>query len=684
MAGSFRELRDAQVAGPRTATRANTGEHVYYPSCVVNLSIVFDEELLASVTPGTPMSTDQAAAQVPGSHAPRDSVPRVLAASSVNDAPHGGRGAAQKGADPVHLLNRVPKKCTVEMPSTRQAATFDLTFDFKELPIDPRTVRAIGVEVHMGVVSPADFADGMRHAGPHGVRRSILQTRDDKNSPNTKTLLMVGIGDEWDVEYGTDGAEVSIKGRDLRGLLLDSPLSLREINKLDLSRPLDGVIADLLFMHPAGERIEIVFNAAEWPNGRIPYALPSDAVPRHRRGARGSRRGGFAAPPGGGEMTYWDAIVRLCFLVGAIPYFSGRQLHLRPALGYFEQRGNGLDPVTRTPFNPNAARQLPGHPAWAVRRMIYGNNLSSIKFSRKFGGSQKPKQVRCISADLSSPDRANARHIEARWPISPPTPRQQAASQSPPRTPVRPPPPGAPLSRQVEAALRNRVAPSAQQSQTEVINIPVYGIRDVERLRGIAMALFNEIGRNEMGGTFETKDLSSFGAGNEDPDLLRLRPGDAVEFYFDGSLAGAGATNDPANHFRRPFSEVLQETTRRLGSEQLARAILATSRGSINRIQNFFRVSSVHYTFEGSGIGVSVEFQNYFVIRNDLLGAQTTDLLAGRGPTDQRPAQRTVVRDHPRVPRPPVHNASVNPSSLPPEEQQALAETQALQRRNRR
>ncbi len=677
---TFREIRDAQVRGPRRPNPTTTAERAFYPSCVVNLTIVFDEALLASVAPGTPLSTDQAADSLRSGQVVRDE-PRVLAATHVTDAPLGGRGDAQKGGvQPVHILGRVPKKCSVEMPSTRQAATFDITLDFKELPIDPRCVRAIGVEVHLGVVSAADFSAGMAGAEENGVRRSILRTRNHKNEPNNRTLVMVGIGDEWDVEYTESGAEITIKGRDLRGIYIDSPLSLREINKLDLSRPLDGVIADLLFMHPSGERVEIVFNDAEWPNGRLPFALPSDAIPRHRRGARGARRGGFAAPPGGGEMSYWDVIVRLCFLVGAIPYFAGRELHIRPALGYFDQVGNGLDPVMATPFSPNHPRQLPGHPAWNVRRMIYGNNLSSVKFNRKFGGAQKPKVVRCISADLSSTDRANARHIEARWPPTDPTPRQLAASQSLQRTPARTPPANAPLSAQVAAAVRNRVAPSGQQSQTEIINIPVYGIRDVERLRGIAMALFNEIGRNEMGGSFETKDLSSFGAGNEDPDLLRIRPGDAVEFYFDGSLTGAGTTNSAADHFRRPFSEILQEITQRLGNEQLARAILVTSRGSINRIQNFFRISSVHYTWEvGSGIGVSVEFQNYFVIRNDLLGAQTGSLLTSTGGSASRPAQRTVVPDRAHAPtRRPRHA----PEALPDEEAQARAETLAL-RRNR-
>lgn len=616
-----------------------TAEHVYYPSCVVNLEIVFDEALLASVTPGAPISTEEAADSIAGARV-ADTAPRVIAASTVPNAPYTGDKA------PVFVMNRVPKRCNVEMPSSRQAASFDISLDFRDLPIDPRTVRAVSVEIHMGVLTPDNFAEGMSRIAADGSRRSILRTRDDKNNPNDRTILLVGIADEWDVEYGESGAEISIKGRDLRGLFLDSPLTMREMNKLDMSRPLDGVIGDLLHMHPAGERIEIVVDPTEWPKSRVPAAMPSNLVPRHRRGARGRRGGGHAAPPGGGEMTYWDAIVRMCYLVGAIPFFAGRELHIRPALGYFDQLSNGLGPATRTPFDPNRPRKADGVPPWTVRRMVYGRNISSLKFNRKYGGSQKPKVVRCVSVDHTSSG-SDGRIIEARWPPTPPpAPRNTGAATPTPRPRV--PPPSAPLSRQVEAAARNRVAPSGGQSQTDLLNVPVYGVRDRERLLTIAQALFNEIGRNEMGGTCESKDLSSFGAGNEDPDLLRLRPGDAVEFYFDGNLRGAANPNDAADHFRQPFAQELREITERIGSERMARAILATSRGSIQRIQNFFRVSSVNYTWALEGLNVSFEFQNYFVVRNDLLGAETNQLL--RGEQASSPGKRTSVPD--RRPRP--------------------------------
>lgn len=44
-------------------------------------------------------------------------------------------------ANVSYVLNRVPKRASVELPGYRQAATFELTVDFKELPIDPRTLQ---------------------------------------------------------------------------------------------------------------------------------------------------------------------------------------------------------------------------------------------------------------------------------------------------------------------------------------------------------------------------------------------------------------------------------------------------------------------------------------------------------------------------------------------------------------
>lgn len=605
----------------------------YYPSCVVNLSIVFDEALLASVTPPVPLSTDDTSDAPASGDGNARSSPDILTPNRV-------ARQDKVGGIPTFIMGRVPKSCSVEMPSVRQASTFDLTFDFRELPIDPRTVRALGVEIHMGTVSAADFADGVRQVGGNRPRASQLRTRDDKNNPNNSTIVFAGIADEWNVEYTSEGAEINISGRDLRGLLLDSPITSRALANLNVNQRIDRVVRDVLAMHPGSDHFQVVVNEREWPDG-IPGALPDDIIPRHRRGARGQRTAPVASQQGGTEMTYWDVIVRLCYLVGAIPYFNNRSLFIRPARGYFQQVNAGFDATTRTPFRPDQPRGDGVMAPWSVRRIIYGRNATSVKFNRKFGGNQKPKVVRVTSVDYDRAAR-KSRRLEARWPMTPPRQRTEpnaaalaARLRRAPNAAVEA------ASQAVQDAARNRVAPSGQQSQTDTVDVPVYGVRSQARLQSIARMLFEEISRNEMTGSCETKDLASYGGGNDDPDILRVRPGDAVEFFFDGSVARGGResiTSTAVDHFRAPFADQLREITERLGNEQLARAIMATSRGSVNRIQNFFRVSSVSLSWDATGTGgisASFEFQNYFVIRNDIGGADIQQALT--------PPTRTTV-----------------------------------------
>ena len=639
-----------------------TDDSTYYPSCVVHLSIRFDEALLADAEVADGITTDDAAAEpasVPG---------KTMRSPSMVS------GAQSKGStQTTFVLNRVPRRLHLELPSVRQAGSFDMELDFSEMPLDPRVLRAAGVEIHMGTVTPENFGQGMTQAPDTGQQRpSILRpVVNQRLRPNANTLVMIGVVDEWEISYEDTQTTISIRGRDLRGVLLDSPLSMRAVTALNLNQRIDGLVRQLINMHPMLDNLSVEVNPAEWPNSVVPGALPDSILPRHRRTARGGHTSAAAAfPPGSGtsDITYWDAITRFCMLCGAIPYFTARTLVIRPARSYFEQQEAGFDPSIATPFNPATPRAFGDMEPFSIRRLVYGRNLKKVSFKRTMGGQQKPKVVRVVSLDLSSTDRTQNREVEARWPPVPPrtnTQRTTATARGVTATP--------PVPRDVQNAANNRVAPSGSQTQTDILNVPVHGITDVARLQDIARALFEEISRNEFAGTAETSDLASLGGGNNDPDLLRLRPGDAVQFFVDvsGVHSGQESTVGTATDFyRRPVAEMTTEIAQRLGNRDFARAIMATTRGSVNRIQNFFRVSSVDITWDkDSGLAVNFDFQNYFVIRNQLGQAvAATPGAVATAPTRQRqrppatPAGATApgrVETTPTNQRPPRPSSSV-------------------------
>lgn len=606
---------------------------IFRPSLVVDLKLRFDEALHVVRLPD------------PGS------IDRSLQSPNL--------GSTSRGLEPLltqtgdqnasFVFGRVPKTGSVELPGYRQAGTFEFTFDWRDLPIDARTVRACAVEIHLGAVSDSDFADGLsRPPLPNGRYLSQLQTRLPSGDPNPATLLMEGSVDDWDHDYSPTGAVVTIKGRDYRGMLLDTPVASDPrntgtiISSLNTGNPIHLVVAQLLATHPLFGRFSVCINEGDWPNGVIPVPLDTTVVPRHRRGARGNRRGGRATPPGQSqEVNFWDLIVRLCYAVGAIPYFEGHELRIRPARSIFDQQRGGIDPFIDTPFRDGVRRTVNGE-SFAVRRLVYGRDLASLKFNRHFAGHSKPKVVRCISHDESAEVRGSTRQIVARYP-----PEAGTAGTA------------------GRSARATRVAPSNAAADEEILNVPVPGVRDVERLTEIARSIFEEVGRNEMGGSAETKHLASLGGDNTDPDMLRLRPGDGVEFFVDAS---ALASNSPAvstvlDMQRTSFDEAAAEIQRRIGDANLARVIVATARGQILELQRFFRVASVKFGWNAkAGVDIACDFQNYFVARWD---AAEQRARSGVAPAAEPPSTTPTPHRHRAHSGAAHHNTSATRVTVP-------------------
>ena len=561
---------------------------VYYPAWTVAIRLKFDESLTLGDTTA-PETTESFVARPAAAGGQPASTPLILQQGEANIS---------------YILGRIPKKASYELPGYRQAGQFSCDFDFRDLPLDPRAVRAASVEIYTGTIPASDYGEGMMGTDGQGRRRSVLQ-------PSAENLRMVGLVDTWNVAHTDTGSVVSMTGRDLRGVLLDTPLEVSPgaaqqiVGALDWSQPINELVQSLLANNPLFQEITVRVNASEWPNGVIPAPGAEGVTPRNRQGARGARRGGRGTPNmGQGNTSFWDLVVRACYLVGAIPFFRGRDLVIRPTRSIFDQTRAGFDPAIATPFVDGAQRTYDAQteqtisPGLSIRRMAYGRDTEELTFERKFAGFARPRVVRCVSLDTSSTTRGAGQLVQGRWPLA-----------------------DAP-----EGARRTRVAPGASGSHEEILNIPVPGVRDAARLTDIARSVFEEIGRGEMGGTVRTRNLASFGGDNLDPDLLSLSPGDGIEFFVD---ARALSSTPPlvatlTDFTRSSYEEAVQDLEERLGDQNLARVIVASSRGQIQEMQRFFRVSTARFTWDAaSGIKIDFDFQNYVVSRNQL--AQASD-----------------------------------------------------------
>jgi len=176
------------------------------------------------------------------------------------------------------------------------------------------------------------------------------------------------------------------------------------------------------------------------------------------------------------------------------------------------------------------------------------------------------------------------------------------------------------------------VSPSGAVSEEEVLRISVAGIRSKKALTEIAKNVFEEVGRGEMGGSVHTRSLASFGtdpgnpvSGNADPDVVHIRPGDAVELLFDTRRLSnqAPLVSEATDFYRAPFDDVVRQVQRKLGTtdDDIARVIVASARGAIIELQSVFRVCNVKLDWSSSGLAIAFDFQNYIEARSNVLSS---------------------------------------------------------------
>ncbi len=592
----------------------------------MNFKLRFDDQL--TTIDGAPLITQEEEA---------DAAPDVTKPKSQN--PDIAQSAGD-GSDGSWIMQRVPKECSFEKAGYRQAHKFDMVLDYKELPIDPRTVEAALVEIHLGTISDDLFAKGFQGDGRDFDKRlkSVLRTRNPDDSVNETTLRLVGLVDDWEVEHGPNGSEVAISGRDLRGVLLDTPINAgatpigrQLLDTIDWGKPINEVVLQILGHNTWFNKIRCVSNSEDWPKGIVPSpGLGKGGVLniRRQKGAKGDNEAAKPKPPAGAvSLSFWDVIVRSCFLVGGIPYFVGNAIHIRPAATIYDKLRRPLDPIKNpTPFKGGRIRYKDARTGKELddilrhRRLVYGRDVESLRITRKFAGWRKPKVVRVISIDLDAPI-ASGRLVVGRYPPE-------------------------------SAAKANATAksPGANKPKEEVVTARApAGIVDPDRLVVIAKSLYEEIGRGELGGEVITNNLSSFGGDNSDPDLLRLEVGDGIEFLVDTQAIRSGiapVVSTFTDSRRLSFEAQVKVVARTIGNVDLARVIVATARGQINELQRFFRVQNVKFHWDTSGVKISFDFQNYVVAR-----AQAEKASAAPGTAVTLSADEGKIS--PLTPRPP-------------------------------
>jgi hypothetical protein len=214
-----------------------------------------------------------------------------------------------------------------------------------------------------------------------------------------------------------------------------------------------------------------------------------------------------------------------------------------------------------------------------ARRMVYGRNLKSLSFKRRMGGQKVPTiEVRCYDPSLG-------RTRWARHPVA----EGQAASgvfgESDPPRPTR----------------ANHIAPSGAQPE--------------DRIEATAESIWQQIGRQEIEGSFSTDDVDSFES-EIAADLLALRTGDAVELLV-ASASDLRESTASATELEGLSLEARARYLQSVGwSEGVARRF-AQLQEAVS-FQTTFRVQSAQFSFDqDDGISITVDFINFLTVREN-------------------------------------------------------------------
>lgn len=483
-----------------------------------------------------------------------------------------GEPEAIDGSPPDELAvvgGILPIEAEITRGSFRDADTASCTLNWKDAPFDPRLMRASAIEIVIGVVAPENF-----DAGIHGERRadgtpvSVVEDPGGDRPPFGVTRF-VGFIDKWDTHFSSDGATVTVQARDVSSILIDTLLPPGVT--IDLERPINEGVADLLEAFPATKGIPVTYGPDRMGTGPLPGA----SIPEHRksRGKRGRCRNA------GTNTKLWDHVTDVCTMTGVVPTADVYGINIQEARTLFGQADD-------------------------VPRMVWGQNITELSFSRNLAGFKNPTvEVRCV-------DGAKLRTRWARYPTVGTGLGKSfgvIGESDPPTTPAR----------------ANKVPPTGANPSEDIRVYNIRGVTDGETLVRIARGLFEETARQEIDGSFSTRDPSSFGLPFELGDLLEVKAGDPIRIEFDQRREGAQVADIVTGFEGRTQAERRRVLLDAGWSEAVADQFSRLSAAA--NFQTVFRVQGVQVEWDNEdGLNVHVDFNNYIVIRDD---PQTADAI---------------------------------------------------------
>lgn len=294
--------------------------------------------------------------------------------------------------------------------------------------------------------------------------------------------------------------DVDIEARDYTGSLLDAKLEGPQLAKVDLTTApsLTEVCRSILRLVPHTEtwRVETVgaagnFSTLSTYSKREKVKPQAEGAPAEApKRALGRRRSTIATLLKGEKLSAWEAICKICALLNAVPEVDVEPVSGFPRLRIIDALAAQASDLLR-PFARGDQRE---------RYMVVGHNVAVLEETLELGsGENMPDYVRVTTLD---PDSGRA--------VSAVFPDEEASSGK------------------TAAQYRKWLEDS------NGMQLAGDGVTNWDQLRRLAITAFEDSRKNELSLTLETWQTWSTGGGPDDPDLLDLGAGAAMNVRFVG------------------------------------------------------------------------------------------------------------------------------------------------------
>lgn len=493
----------------------------------------------------------------------------------------------------------IPRNAQVMRNGIRTADTLSLEIQFRDMPIDPRAVRACAVEYFLGTIPAADFQRGIEGeirssstSSGVGLPWNVVPDHwTDASGKQRSNLRFEGWVDSWQAMWSEgDAPIVRLECTDNTRLLLEQDAGPKLT--VDPRLPLDRAFAEYLANYPQFRGLSIEYR----PGGATVPVLEDALMKTKYRPKLGP-----AASGGSGQLKVWDYLTDVAGSIGHTLRMEGTTVVIQRVRTMYDARAFGR---SDDPFIAMGGRELPSGRILPNRLYVYGRNIADMTFTRKFV-AVAPQNV-----EVRSYDTGTKRTLVARFPL--PGDRQK------------------------------RLSPGESSDQVWKVKI-VEGIRDEPTLRIIAQGIYEALTRNEIEAAFSTKNMGSLGGSNLDPDALDVLPGDAIDVEVLRSPYGED-DESTINEIQEAMTTRAAEFLEQLGFDPEFAAAYQLVIDNIG-IQTTFRVRTLGLDWDAETEGVTLDFDcvNYIEVRadKDLDPSEqiTVEQTAGQEP------QRVIIED---------------------------------------